>query len=141
MVDRKTRDMQRQTDGQMPIWSGCSAYFGRVVYRCGHWSGKPQHDDFAHPGLCWSCRQQLIGQEITFLRRGKAPASGVSVNHATGQAEPGVSVYLVLDGHVADVDRFQDRPAYTGTGVVVGFGSDGEPCVRVSKIRRNKEMD
>jgi len=63
-----------------------------------------------------------------------------SINFATGQQEPGVSVYPahLIDGMVflKDVDapipwrRLEGRLAFVVTGDECGYGSDGEPCLR-----------
>lgn len=85
-----------------------------------------------------------IGDEIEFVRYGRPPAGGASRNHRDGFREDGVSVYLLSGGEVVLVGWYFDivkRPAYRGRGVVVGWGSDGEPLVRVSRALRDKSFD
>jgi hypothetical protein len=91
-------------------------------------------------GLCTDCRAARIGQTIRFLRFGHLPASGASFNHRDRTSEEGVSVYEVIRGRADLVGwhfDFLGRVAYRGTGVIVGWGSDGEPLVaEVSSLRR-----
>ena len=68
-----------------------------------------------------------IGDEGTFYRSGRLPKSGRSINHATGTAEKGVSVYAVP--WATSLAGLSERQWYTGKGVVVGFGSDNEPLI------------
>lgn len=130
----------RKSAGMSPLWSGCTPCYGVRFYGCGHTVRQHDNGDSKTAQWCHECRKALVGTEIACLRRGKPPVSGFSRNHATGAMEAGVSVYHLVDGIVADVDRFQDRPAYVGRGVVVGFGSDGELVVRlVGAMKRRKE--
>lgn len=80
------------------------------------------------------------GTEIRFVRYGRVPESGSSVNWQTGDIEAGVSVYeLHSTGEAIGTVRaeFADRAlVYVGRGIVVGAGSDGEPLVRVLSIRK-----
>lgn len=114
---------------------------------CGHetlkdmWSSG---DAITLSGLCLACSTARIGETINFLRYGKPPLSGVSRNHADGIAEEGLSVYELVAGgpiYVGFYYGFMSRPAYIGKGRIVGWGSDGEPLVKVSMIRRAKRYD
>lgn len=85
-----------------------------------------------------------IGDEIEFVRHGKAPASGTSTNHRDGTHEKGLSVYMLIDGQPHYVGYWfviAQKPAYRGRGVVVGWGSDCEPLVEVISMKRAKEFD
>jgi DNA-binding transcriptional regulator YiaG len=105
--------------------------------RCGH----THRDGTTGPAreasvdsLCRECRAARVGETITFLRFGSIPGSGVSTNHRDRTAEEGVSVYEIVRGKVDLVGWYFDflsRPAFRGRGVIVGWGSDGEPLVRV----------
>jgi hypothetical protein len=117
------------------------------IHECGHsslcdpWGKGP---DRKTSGLCFECRKARVGQIIEFVRYGKPPASGVSWNHRDRTAEEGVSVYEVVNGqpqHVGWHFGITDRPAYAGKGEIVGWGSDGEPLVKVQSIRRAKNFD
>jgi hypothetical protein len=110
---------------------------------CGHsdrdeTSGPDREETLRRP--CYACRQKRIGQAIRFLRFGDVPESGESFNHRDRTAEEGVSVYEIAEGRAEMTGfyfGFLDRPAYRGTGVIVGWGSDGEPLVsQVSRLRR-----
>ncbi len=117
------------------------------IYECGHHGLKDawgKGDDQAVGGLCVNCRAARVGQQIEFVRYGKLPASGSSRNHREQVAEDGVSVYEVVNGQPQLVGwhfGITDRPAYSGHGEIVGWGSDGEPLVRVQSLRRAKEFD
>lgn len=105
---------------------------------CGHktqrdmW-GKQEDEKLA--GLCQNCKSARIGETIDFLRFGVAPS--ISTNHRDGTAEDGISVYEIKNGTAELVGwhfDFLSRPAFRGTGQIVGWGSDGEPLVRIIKI-------
>lgn len=112
------------------------------VRDCGHKTMKAMWgtgEDTPLSGLCLECREARIGQVIEFVRYGKPPVSGVSQNHRDGYAESGVSVYEVVNGEPQYVGfhfGFLSRPAYVGKGVIVGWGSDGEPLVEIQSIKR-----
>lgn len=82
------------------------------------------------------------GVEELFIRYGAAPRDGVSVDHSTGRAEAGLSVYstVEVDGGYALDDSAIRTPtalfliaagaeAYLVAGVRVATGSDGEPVI------------
>ena len=90
---------------------------------------------------------KLEGMEKVYIRFGKPPSSGYSINYTTNQPEPGVSCYpgfkkgrkITLD--LSGVDKVSalfltDRTPYFVQGEVMGVGSDGEPCLNVDKIRK-----
>lgn len=90
---------------------------------------------------------KLVGNgEPGYIRYGEPPASGYSTNHATGEREPGVSVYRATyydNGYELDCPHYsqgthigvRSRKAYRVWGEVAGYGSDGEPCLRVTRIQ------
>lgn len=85
-----------------------------------------------------------VGDTIDFIRHGRPPEDGYSRNHRDGTEEDGVSVYLIDGSEVVYVGWYfgiAQRPAYRGRGTVVGFGSDGEPLVRIKSLRRAKRYD
>lgn len=93
---------------------------------------------YTHPS-CHNCRPERIGQTIDFVRFGQPPASGRSKNHASGELEAGVSVYEIRNERIQFVGWYFDftsRQAYRGTGRIVGWGSDYEPVVEISQIRK-----
>ena len=93
---------------------------------------------------CHACRSARVGEEIEFIRFGSIPAAGRSKNHRDGFSEDGVSVYEVKGGKADLVGWHFDflvRPAFTGTGRIVGWGSDGEPLVEVVKSRKAKKSE
>jgi|SRR5580700_1326964 hypothetical protein len=76
-----------------------------------------------------------------FIRYGLFKGMRRSSNHATGEAESGVSVYpaKLVDGHtvtladdaeVCEALVGQGRLCFPVTGTVVDTGSDGEPVIR-----------
>lgn len=83
-----------------------------------------------------------------YVRFGKLPPGGVSINHRDGVAEPGVSVYKaykLADRYVVDLAGVDSGSAlfiigkaqmYEVTGAVVGVGGDGEPCLSDCKARK-----
>jgi len=84
-----------------------------------------------------------------YLRFGNLPKSGYSINHATGETEPGISVYegrrvgnnkyyLMLSKVNAGSALFiaQGRQAHVVTGDIVGYGSDGEKCLKNCQTRK-----
>ena len=111
---------------------------------CGHlggfagWSGDHQ----LIPGLCAECRAKRIGESIDFIRFGLPPASGKSTNHASGQAESGISVLEIrggradFTGSISALNMIESRPAFLGKGEIVGWGSDGEPLVKIVSLSR-----
>ena len=115
-----------------------------LEHKCGHLS--LIETDYARTGedkiektskICMECRQSRIGETVSFLRFGAAPE--VSFNYRDNTQEDGVSVYEIVNG-VADLVGFYfdflDRPAYQGTGVITGWGSDGEPLVEIHEIKK-----
>jgi len=109
-----------------------------IAYSCGHKSDWCPGHDIQSRGPCYSCKTELIGTEVNFLRCGKPPVGGYSYNYQVGQYESGVSVYLVRDNVILDTVRseFVDRPWYVGRGVVVGIGGDDEILVDVVTCRK-----
>ena len=109
---------------------------------CGHYEARsPWGDATPAPlsGLCRACRAARIGETIEFLRFGAIPVSGRSSNHRDETTEEGVSVYEIRDGRPLLVGwhfGFHGRAAYRGTGLIVGWGSDEEPLIRVISCRR-----
>lgn len=95
--------------------------------------------------------EKLKKQKIKkcFVRFGKPPADGQSYNYRDNHYEPGVSVYpafiigdevrLVLKGIDFASYMFiaaSGRNAYLVEGDIVGYGSDGEPCLNVTRSRK-----
>ncbi len=88
-------------------------------------------------GLCLRCKAARIGEEIDFARYGDAPER--SYNHRDDVAEEGVSVYELIDGEPRLVGWYFEiilRQQYRGRGVIVGWGSDGEPLVKILSIAK-----
>ncbi len=96
--------------------------------------------------------QQTSGNyETGYIRFGLPPKSGYSINHATGEREPGISVYrakffetgaVVVDTPHYSQGTFlalQNYPMYQVWGELVGYGSDGEPCLKISKVKLLKK--
>ena len=114
-----------------------------IKYACNHTRDYCPGRELSDRGLCWDCKQALIGQVVEFVRFGAPPECGRSYNYATNQAEAGVSGYLMIDGQIYGTIRseFADRQRYVGRGVVVGIGSDDEivvDIIEISKSRRRK---
>jgi hypothetical protein len=112
-------------------------------HTCGHTSlrGLSGQGEKAIDGLCPACLEARIGQVIPFARHG-APPQGASRNHRDGSAEAGVSVYEIVDGEIQYCGwsfEIEKRPLYTGTGEIVGWGSDGEPLVKILTIKKAKK--
>lgn len=110
-------------------------------HTCGHTSTRDPwgRGETAIHTVCDDCRAARIGQTIPFARYGKAPASGKSTNHREQTQEAGLSVYEIVNGKIEHVGwhfGITDRALYLGTGVIVGWGSDGEPLVRVVAIKK-----
>jgi len=108
-----------------------------VEFDCGHTDiGRPWGSGSVQvSGPCPACRAARIGEEIEFARFGEAPAR--SHNYRDGTSEDGVSVYEVVDGEPQLVGWYFEivtRKEYRGRGVIVGWGSDGEPLVRIQKM-------
>lgn len=113
------------------------------VRGCGHFQTRdPWGKGQAVPlkGNCDDCNHARIGQEIAFIRFGVVPKEGKSKNFRDGYLENGVSVYElgedgqpVLHGWHYEITK---RQPYYGRGVIVGFGSDGEPLVKIKSIRK-----
>jgi hypothetical protein len=86
-------------------------------------------------GLCQACRTARIGEEIEFIRYGDIPER--SYNYRDSTTEDGISVYEVVDGQPQYVGwhfGISDREVQIrGRGVIVGWGSDGEPLVKIVK--------
>jgi hypothetical protein len=80
-----------------------------------------------------------------FIRFGKCPNDGYSINHRDKTPEAGVSVFeaefvgkeyrLIFNNHILESSYLSvaDRPAYRIYGEVVGTGADGEPVLKVTK--------
>ena len=114
------------------------------VHKCGHfstndpWGSGPDVQVYS---LCLNCKKSRIGETIEFARFGKPPVSGQSTNHREHTAEDGVSVYEIINGEIDLVGwhfGITDRVKYVGKGIILGWGSDGEPLVRIIKIRKAK---
>lgn len=120
-----------------------------IYYACGHegsdgtWTRGAREDS----SICPGCRTARIGTRIRFARHGAVPpaldpdpgVAGQSRNHRDQVSECGVSVYEIVDGTIEYVGWFFDiaaRPLYVGTGRIVGWGADGEPCVYIETIHR-----
>jgi hypothetical protein len=87
-------------------------------------------------------RGRSVGDTVEFVRHGRPVAK--SRNHRDGTIEDGMSVYLLDGTEVVYVGFWFDiatKPAYRGTGRIVGWGSDGEPLVVATEIRRDKRFD
>ncbi len=85
--------------------------------------------------LCAQCQQSRIGEIIDFIRYGEPPL--VSQNHREGAMEAGVSVYELINGEPVLIGwyfDFLDRPKFKGRGKIVGWGSDGEPLVKIITV-------
>lgn len=86
-------------------------------------------------------------EKSCYVRYGKPPSTGVSYNYKDNCVEPGVSVYpavivgdeILLNLAGIDITSFlfiqENRKPYFIEGDVVGHGSDGEPCLKVKKIK------
>ncbi len=107
---------------------------------CGHqslkdaWKNGPSEP---LPGICEDCKNSRLGETIEFVRYGRPPV--VSRNHRDGYFEEGVSVYELVNGDPLLVGWYYDflvRDEYRGQGRIVGWGSDGEPLVKIIKIRK-----
>ena len=79
-----------------------------------------------------------------YIRFGKCPKNGISINHRDNTPEDGVSVFeaefvdkeyrlLLTDFLQVTYVSVVDRPAYRIYGNVVGVGADGEPVIKVTK--------
>lgn len=90
---------------------------------------------------------KLEEMQKVYVRFGKPPISGYSINYITNEREPGVSCFtafkkgrkITLD--LSGVDKVSalfliDRTPYLVQGEVVGVGSNGEPCLNVGKCRK-----
>ena len=87
-------------------------------------------------------RQSLVGKRIPFLRFGDIPASGQSRNFRDGHSEGGVSCYEILADGSPNMCGWpfgimEGRPKISGTGIVIGWGSDGEPLIDSKSIQIN----
>jgi hypothetical protein len=110
-------------------------------HECGHLEMKTESPNglglyLNTPGQCLACREKRIGTTIDFIRYGKP--SSVSFNYRDGSYENGVSVYELRDGkpiYSGWYFGFLSRPKYIGKGKIVGWGSDGEPLVRIISMR------
>ncbi len=96
--------------------------------------------------------KQLQGEyEQGFIRFGLPPKSGYSTNWATGETEPGVSVYkakiyktgtIVIDTphySAGTYHSLKNYPMYRVWGEIVGYGADGEPCLKIERIKLLKQ--
>lgn len=112
---------------------GCMELAGEVPSWCQAREPRPLS------GLCFDCRKARIGETIEFVRFGNLPNGGRSYNHRDKTEEDGVSVYEVKGGVIQFVGfycDFAERPAYRGKGVIVGWGSDGEPLVKPGRVHK-----
>lgn len=84
-----------------------------------------------------------------FIRYGKPPKSGRSYNVRDGYLEPGVSVYpafrkgKIVKVNLAGIEptsyihlQYSDQVKYFVEGKIIGKGSDGEPCIKVTTYRK-----
>lgn len=97
-------------------------------------------------------KPELPNAEFGFVRFGKVPPYGVSVNFSEGVPEKGVSCFPT---EIAPNGNFQftrmtsrlwesamhfmdgnNRPLYRLYGDLVGYGSDGEPLLNVTKAEK-----
>lgn len=93
---------------------------------------------------------QALVQSPFYIRFGELPASGRSLNHATGERESGLSCYTARYDPVSERMGFEDEGTLpdslfaaliTGqrvllvTGTPNGRGSDGEPCLEPGSVR------
>ena len=63
-------------------------------------------------------------------RFGKAPINGISLNHATGNCENGLSLACIEGGEPCGSSMFfLDRKKYKYEGILVCTGSDDEPVI------------
>jgi hypothetical protein len=88
---------------------------------------------------CQACREARIGETIRFARHGAPPVSQRSRNHRDGTDEEGVSVYEIVGQDIHYTGWYfgiAERPLYLGEGEIVGWGSDGEPLVRMHTIHK-----
>ena|SRR5436190_22806324 len=113
------------------------------VYTCGHkgLAGLSGHREIPCEALCAACRDARIGEVIAFARHGNPPGSGTSRNHREQTGEVGVSVYEVKGGEIQYCGWYFEiaaRPLFLGTGRIVGWGSDGEPLVKILRITKAK---
>lgn len=111
-------------------------------YSCGHvltkdpWRGGL---DVEEADVCHQCRLSRVGETVRFARFGEPPVSGRSRNYRDSLTEAGVSVYEIVNGAIQYKGWYFDfltRPLYTGTGTITGFGSDGEPVVKILTCRK-----
>jgi hypothetical protein len=97
-----------------------------------YWEKEAARDELYRRADERTKRGRQIGDVIEFVRHAK-PVE-VSRNHRDGITEAGMSVYM-LDGeevvYVGFWFEIAQKPAYRGTGRIVGWGSDGEPVVEV----------
>jgi hypothetical protein len=116
---------------------------GQRTFSCGHggtdgtWSASVT--DYPFP--CRECLDRRIGEKINFVRYGTPPRSGHSYNYRDQHSEGGVSVYEMKDGEIDYTGWYFgmiDRPMYKGIGIIVGWGSDREPLVRIMEIKKAK---
>ena len=76
-----------------------------------------------------------IGEVGVFWRKGEPPKSGFSKNYREGTHEAGVSVYPYAE-ETSFAGLEKDAPWYKIDGELVGYGSDGEPVVKVLKSKK-----
>jgi len=87
---------------------------------------------------------KFANAELGYIRFGKCPKNGISINHRDNTPENGVSVFeaefvgkeyrlLLTDFLQVTYVSISDRPAYRIYGDVVGIGADGEPVLKVKK--------
>jgi hypothetical protein len=90
---------------------------------------------------------KFANSERGYIRFGKCPKSGYSINHRDKTPEAGVSVFeaefvgdeyrLILTPYLqVTYVSVADRPAYRVYGEIVGTGADGEPLLRVRRSKR-----
>lgn len=113
--------------------------YNAPVIRCTH-----QETQSALDNLTRNADIKFAGAERGYIRFGRCPKDGKSINHRDNTTEQGVSVFeaefagkdyriIVTPVLECSYHSVKDRPAYRIYGDVVGTGADGEPVVRVTK--------
>jgi len=125
------------------------------------WTCEVKKDGYNHP-VIWCVHKEtraaldrleatkvkLIGKgQAGYIRFGDLPETGKSTNKVTGDVEPGVSVYRATfykNGYRVETPWYSQgtyisisqRQAYQVWGELVGNGSDGEPCLKVTRKKK-----
>jgi hypothetical protein len=80
-----------------------------------------------------------IGDAVKCWRKGQIPEGGRSYNFRDKHHEAGVSCYWQPEA--TSFAGLDDRPWYVVSGVLVGYGSDGEPLLGAAKARKATKKD